>query len=195
MNKFDNFCYGVCFVLIVCVVVLMILKPSKPRYYIEEDDVRYEFIEWGEEKDSLDLMKEEESVEEIDDTEEEKEDVVSQERKNLKKTMRVTITKYNPTKEQCDDDFLITADNSEIDLQKLNSGELRWIAVSRDLRKHFPYGSKIVIHSSDPELSGVWEVHDTMNERWTERIDLLRPVGETKGKWEDIKISLLADSH
>ena len=36
-----------------------------------------------------------------------------------KKFVVVTITKYNPTKEQCDDDFLVTADNSKIDLKKV----------------------------------------------------------------------------
>ena len=49
----------------------------------------------------------------------------------------------------------------------------------------------MIIHSDDQELRGIWEVHDTMNEKWNSRIDLLSPIGDTKGKWINMKISSL----
>ena len=180
MNKLF---YLVCTLFMFILGVGLLVKPNKPRIISEvqtEEEYLYEkFI------DSI-LIAEENCNTTI-------KKIVPEKKKKIVSTGKskvVTITKYNPTKEQCDMDPLVTADNSKIDLRKLNSGELRWIAVSRDLRKHFPYGSKVIIHSEDPEISGIWEVHDTMNERWKNRIDLLRPIGETKGKWKNIKISL-----
>ena len=166
----------VCFIIISLILIIgKIFFGSRPdrkeKYYNTKEEVEYDkFID--------SLLREEKELETFQ----------KQGIKN-KKFVVVTITKYNPTKEQCDDDFLVTADNSKIDLKKLESGELRWIAVSRDLRQKFPYGSKVIIHSNDPEIKGVWEVHDTMNERWRNRIDLLRPIGETKGKWNKVMIS------
>lgn len=181
MKKNNDLFYGICFVFVLLLFGLIIFKPSKTRIIDKiqtEEEVEYE--------EFLDSIMKEEIKNERD-----YEEAISKVREGKRKIVTVTITKYNPEREQCDEDFLITADNSEIDLGKLNSGKLRWIAVSRDLRKHFPYGSKVVIHSDDQELRGIWEVHDTMNERWNSRIDLLRPVGDTKGKWVNVKISSL----
>ena len=97
---------------------------------------------------------------------------------------RVTVTQYNPVAEQCDSTPLITADNSKIDLVKLKKGKLKWVAVSRDLRKHFKYGSTIIIRGAG-HMSGKYKVHDTMNPRFTNRVDILTAEGEICGKWED----------
>lgn len=96
----------------------------------------------------------------------------------------VTVTKYNPTAEQCDSDPLITADGSNIDLEKLSKGELKWIAVSRELREYFSYGDTVILSHEDTTICGEYIVHDTMNPRWSRRIDLLSPFGDTLGKWE-----------
>lgn len=110
------------------------------------------------------------------------------------KVFKVTVTKYNPVKDQCDSDPLITADNSKICLNKLNSGKLKWIAISRDLRKHFKYGEKVIIKCDhDPSINGEYEVHDTMNPRYTKTIDLLSPIGDTKGKWKNVEIRKARD--
>ena len=102
----------------------------------------------------------------------------------------VTGTVYCPVKGQCDSSPLITADMSKIELTKLAKGELRWIAVSRDLLKKYQYGQKVYIEvPGKPELNGVWEIHDTMNKRFSSRIDFLQPVkGGIYGKWDGIKI-------
>jgi len=101
----------------------------------------------------------------------------------------VTATVYNPVVGQCDDTPLITADLSKIDLEKLNKGELRWIAVSRNLRKHYKYGSRVLLTFPDnPEMDGIYEVHDTMNIRYENYIDILSPETVTLGKWENVII-------
>lgn len=95
----------------------------------------------------------------------------------------VTVTKYNPTVDQCDSDPLITADGSFIDLEKLNNGELKWIAISRDLRSEFNYGDTVFLTGG---IEGEFIVRDTMNPKWTSRVDILSPIGDSKGKWEDV---------
>ena len=114
--------------------------------------------------------------------------IMSTEKLREKLTETVTVTRYNPVIEQCDDDPLITADNSKIDLKKLNIGKLRWIAVSRDLREKFPYGSKVRLIVGDKEIDGIYYVHDTMNPRFKSRIDILSPVNEKTGMWKNAEI-------
>lgn len=99
----------------------------------------------------------------------------------------VTATFYNPEKRQCDSDPLITADNSEICLKKLKKKKIRWIAVSRDLLDRYSFGDTVKI-SGDSDIAGVYEVHDTMNKRYTKRIDILTLEKLEKGVWKNIKI-------
>lgn len=99
----------------------------------------------------------------------------------------VVATKYNPVLEQCDSDPLITADGSYIDTLLLMKGDLKWVAISRDLRKYFNYGDTIIVENS-PEIDGEYVVHDTMNPRWKSRIDLLSPRGDSLGKWDNVYI-------
>ena len=107
---------------------------------------------------------------------------------------KVTATVYNPVSGQCDDSPLITADCSKIDLEQLRSGELKWVALSRDLLEYFNYGDKIYIHSkSDPSINGIYEVHDTMNIRYTNYIDILKPVDQKYGKWNDVVIKKIEE--
>lgn len=99
----------------------------------------------------------------------------------------VTVTKYNPVPEQCDSDPLITADGSYIDTLLLMKGNLRWIAISRDLREYFNYGDTVIIKNNS-EIEGEYVVRDTMNPRWKMRVDLLSPRGDSLGKWDDVYI-------
>ena len=104
----------------------------------------------------------------------------------------VVVTRYRPVVEETDNTPLQTADLSEISMVKLQRGKLKWVAISRDLLKTYRYGSKIRIQTEDPNIDGVYEVHDTMNPRWTSRVDILTHPNESigKGKW-DGKISKL----
>lgn len=101
---------------------------------------------------------------------------------------KVTVTKYNPVSEQCDSDPLITADGSFIDTLQLKQGNLKWIAISRDLRQYFNYGDTVIIESSCGEIDGEYVVRDTMNPRWSNRVDLLSPCGDYLGMWHDVFI-------
>ncbi|MBP3732270.1 MAG: hypothetical protein J6I84_03405 [Bacilli bacterium] len=103
---------------------------------------------------------------------------------------KVTLTVYNPVTSQCDEDPLVTADNSVIDLGKLKKNKLKWLAVSRDLLGEFKYGEKVrVTCPGDPTLSGVYYVHDTMNKRYRRCIDILaHPEVRTTGKYHEVTI-------
>lgn len=107
---------------------------------------------------------------------------------------KVTVAVYNPVIEQCDSTPLITADNSEIDLKKLKEGKLKWVAVSRDLLENgvVKYGGRVKLECKDPSLSGIYYVHDTMNPRWTKRVDILVHQDiRTYGKQENVEIEYL----
>lgn len=107
---------------------------------------------------------------------------------------KVTATVYNPVVGQCDSSPLITADMSEINQDELMSGDVKWVALSRDLLEHFSYGDRIYVHSdSDSSINGIYEVHDTMNIRYTNYIDILKPVDQKYGKWNDVVIKRIED--
>lgn len=167
IEKFDR-CLGTVIVILgIILVISIVISPApKPKEIIWQSEEEYKY------EQLLDsIMKEEEELKD-------------------EKTIKVTATVYNPVESQCDSDPLVTADNSKIDLEKLNQGKLKWIAVSRDLRKQFKYGSKVRIRcKSDPSIDGIYEVRDTMNERYKFCIDILKPVGESKGKWHDVEVS------
>lgn len=84
----------------------------------------------------------------------------------------VKATYYNPVRSQCIN-VDITADGSKIDMKKLRSGDIRWIAISRDLRVCYNFGDTVVVTSNNPKLSGEWVVKDVMGKRHKMRIDFL----------------------
>ena len=102
-------------------------------------------------------------------------------------------TMYNAVKGQTDDSPLTTADNSKIDLQKLYDHELRWVALSRNLLDRwggpFNYGDRIMVEGAPVlrngfDVNGVWEVHDSMNQKYEDYIDFLMPAHVKRdGKW------------
>ena len=86
----------------------------------------------------------------------------------------VTVTTYNPTIHQCDSTPHITADGTHFKTWKASS--YRYVALSRDLLSRwggpFNYGDYIVIEGTG-ERDGVYQVRDTMNPKWTNRVDIL----------------------
>lgn len=97
----------------------------------------------------------------------------------------VTITCYNPVASQCSGNPLITASGRKIDIKKLNSGEIRYIAVSRDLLKQYKYGDVVYVYISEGHpYNGEWTVADTMSKRWNNRIDLLVSRKSKIGFWK-----------
>jgi len=98
-----------------------------------------------------------------------------------------TVTCYQPVKEQCNNQPLITSDNSKIDLQLLRKGKLKWCAISRDLLWLIPLGSKINI-----EGFGTYIVHDITHKRFNHRIDILiHPKDTTRICKQKVKIKVV----
>ena len=87
---------------------------------------------------------------------------------------KVTVTTYNPTRAQCDDTPNITADGTKINPRKAT--QYRYIALSRDLLDRwggpFDYGDYVVIEGTG-KWDGIYQVRDTMNPKWTNRVDIL----------------------
>ena len=95
------------------------------------------------------------------------------------------VTTYNPTIHQCDDTPHITADGTHFKTWKASS--YRYVALSRDLLSRwggpFEYGDYIVIEGTG-DRDGVYQVRDTMNPKWTNRVDILTT--NSRFKYENI---------
>jgi 3D (Asp-Asp-Asp) domain-containing protein len=85
---------------------------------------------------------------------------------------KIKATYYNPTSGQCDKTPLITGSGYKINLKKLKNKTINIVAVSRDLLNIYPYGSTIYVHQP-AHIRGFWKVEDTMNKRFTNKIDFL----------------------
>ena len=87
---------------------------------------------------------------------------------------RVTVTTYKPTRAQTDSTPNITADGTRINPRKAT--QYRYVALSRDLLSRwggpFEYGDYIVIEGTG-DRDGIYQVRDTMNPKWTNRVDIL----------------------
>ena len=99
----------------------------------------------------------------------------------------VTVTTYNPTRQQCDSTPNITADGTKIKPWKAT--DYRYVALSRDLIARwggpFNYGDYIVIEGTG-KWDGVYQVRDTMNPKWTNRVDILTT--NSKFKYDNVKM-------
>lgn len=101
----------------------------------------------------------------------------------------VTLTYYQPVKAQCNNEPLVTADGSKINLHHLKQGRIRWCAISRDLLWLFPKNRPKRIYIDG---FGVYQVRDVMNKRWNHRVDILiHPKDSRRIKLEKIKIRIL----
>ena len=101
----------------------------------------------------------------------------------------VTLTYYQPVKEQCNSEPLVTADGSKINLHHLKQGKIKWCAISRDLLWLFPKNRPKRIYIDG---FGVYQVRDVMNKRWNHRVDILiHPKDSRRIKLEKIKIRIL----
>jgi len=98
---------------------------------------------------------------------------------------QVTVTTYNPTTLQCDDTPHITADGTHFKTWKAT--QYRYVALSRDLLSRwggpFNYGDYIVIEGAG-DRDGVYQVRDTMNPKWTNRVDILTT--NDRFKYDDV---------
>ena len=95
----------------------------------------------------------------------------------------VTLTTYKATEAETDSTPNITASGFKI----TNPKKHRIIAVSRDLKKKYKFGQKIRIVGAG-KYSGTYRVHDVMNKRYKNRIDILIGANDKQTKLRKIKI-------
>ena len=119
------------------------------------------------------------------------------ENKNLKKElskyetegMIVTVTMYEPVSYQTDSTPNILADGTRIRVHK--ASEYRFIAVSRNLLKRhggwLDYGDFVLLKGTNHK-DGVYQVRDTMNKRFVNRIDILESPGVRPYKFDKASI-------
>ena len=103
--------------------------------------------------------------------------------------MNVTVTMYEPVRYQTDSTPNILADGTRIRVQK--ASEYRFIAVSRNLLKRhggwLDYGDFVLLKGTNHK-DGVYQVRDTMNKRFVNRIDILESPGVTPYKFREAQI-------
>ena len=101
----------------------------------------------------------------------------------------VTVTMYHPVPYQTDSTPNILADGTRIRVHK--ASDYRFIAVSRNLLKrwggYLDYGDFILLKGTDGK-DGVYQVKDTMNPKWINRIDILETPGTAPYRFESAKI-------
>jgi len=101
----------------------------------------------------------------------------------------VTVTMYHPTRGQTDSTPNILADGTKITIHQ--ASEYKYIAVSRNLLKRWggwlDYGDFLVLTGTDGK-DGVYQVKDTMNARFINRVDILESPGTKPYKFENAKI-------
>lgn len=98
---------------------------------------------------------------------------------------KVHATVYNAVPAQTNSDPGHTATMFELDLS--NPYKHRIVALSRDLLKKFPYGTMVQIEGT--KYDGCYIVEDTMNKRYTNRIDLLINEDMQIGSWSNVTIT------
>ena len=104
--------------------------------------------------------------------------------------LNVTVTMYEPLSYQTDSTPNILADGTRIRVHK--ASEYRFIAVSRNLLKRhggwLNYGDFILLKGTNQKKDGVYQVRDTMNKRFVNRIDILESPGVSPYKFQEAKI-------
>lgn len=90
------------------------------------------------------------------------------------------VTVYMALPNQTDSTPFTTACMTTINPDKISN----WIAVSRDLFKKYPCGTKILLTGTDKD--GIYEVQDVMNARYKNRIDVLIHQDSSIGKWNGL---------
>ena len=95
----------------------------------------------------------------------------------------VTLTTYKASESETDSTPNITASGFKI----TNPKKHRIIAVSRDLKKKYKFGQKIRITNAG-KYNGTYRVHDVMNKRYKNRIDILIGHNDKQTKLKKVKI-------
>jgi 3D (Asp-Asp-Asp) domain-containing protein len=95
----------------------------------------------------------------------------------------VTLTTYKATESETDSTPNITASGFKI----TNPKKHKIIAVSRDLKKKYKFGQKVRITNAG-KYNGTYRVHDVMNKRYRNRIDILIGHNDKQTKLKKVKV-------
>ncbi|MFM7719560.1 MAG: hypothetical protein ACKO52_00235 [Sediminibacterium sp.] len=88
----------------------------------------------------------------------------------LKSMKVVSLSTYKAVITETDSTPLVTASGFKLD--SLNPKKHRVIAISRDLKALFAFGDKVILTNAG-KFNGVWFIHDVMNKRYKNKIDIL----------------------
>lgn len=97
----------------------------------------------------------------------------------------VTVTTYTPSAGETDSTPLITASGFKIN--EKNPRRHRIVAVSRDLKRKYKFGTKIRIKGAG-KYDGTYTVRDVMNKRHRNRIDILVGKTDKQTKVKKVKV-------
>ena len=105
----------------------------------------------------------------------------------------VSVTCYQPLKEQCSGNPLITADGSHINLNDLYNNKIKWCAVSPDIINNYykshKKGKPKYIHIDG---FGIYEIHDRTSSRFRNRVDILiHPQHKVFGRKNNVKATII----
>jgi len=95
----------------------------------------------------------------------------------------VTLTTYKASESETDSTPNITASGFKI----TNPKKHKIIAVSRDLKKKYKFGQKVRITGAG-KYNGTYRVHDVMNKRYRNRIDILIGHNDKQTKLKKVKV-------
>jgi 3D (Asp-Asp-Asp) domain-containing protein len=95
----------------------------------------------------------------------------------------VTLTTYKASESETDSTPNITASGFKI----TNPKKHKIIAVSRDLKKKYKFGQKVRITNAG-KYNGTYRVHDVMNKRYRNRIDILIGHNDKQTKLKKVKV-------
>lgn len=100
----------------------------------------------------------------------------------------VTVTMYQPVPSQTDDTPNITADGTVIKVDR--ASEYRYVAVSQNMLikngGFLNFGDYVWVDAG--KKSGVYQVRDVMNRRFTDRIDILEGVDVRPYKYDNARM-------
>ena len=112
--------------------------------------------------------------------------------------IEVDVTMYQPVVRQTDNTPNVTADGTRIRISR--ASDYKFVALSRNLLSRwggpFNYGDFILIKGTDKK-DGVYQVRDTMNKRYVNRIDILESIDVKPYKFEKasiVKTDLIVNS-
>jgi 3D (Asp-Asp-Asp) domain-containing protein len=109
--------------------------------------------------------------------------------KELKRTTigTVTVTMYHPVPNQTDATPYITASGFRLD--KKNPKKDRIIAISRDLKQKLDFGDTVILQGIG-KWDGEYIVHDVMNKRFKNRIDILINPNDEATMFKEAKLMI-----